>query len=172
MTRLSDYITRTARSLKLAGYKTKKVWTILSWQVRRIFEDMARARAGAADLELPQDRKGREEAPFSSQSAALAMWSILKTHNVMELYLNHNYKDHPSIAAENVRFLMYNLMGAGKSDADVEVKNLEKQHEGFKKILQSQINKLVARVDKVEKSLKGWHLSVGRANPIDGCHGI
>lgn len=161
VTRLSDYITRTARSLKLVGYKTDKVWTILSRQVRRIFEDMARARAGAADIEPPQDCKGKDEAPFSAQSAALAMWSILKMHDVMELYLNHNFEDHPSIAAKNVRFLTYNLMGAGRTDADVDVKNLEKQLEGSKKAMQSQIDKLAARMDKVEKSNKGRHRADG-----------
>jgi hypothetical protein len=59
-----DYITQMARSLKLVGYKMDKVWTIISRQVRRIFEDMARVRAGAADLEPPQDRRSRK-APWS-----------------------------------------------------------------------------------------------------------
>jgi hypothetical protein len=89
------------------------------------------------------------------QSAALAMWAILKMHDVMETYLTHNFEDHPSIAAENVRFLTYNLMGAGhQGDADVEVKQLKKQLEKVedsKKVLQSHLDKLGARLEKLEK---------------------
>jgi hypothetical protein len=113
ITKLSDYITCMARSLKLAGYKMDKVWMIIARQVRRIFEDMARARTGAADLEPPQDQRGREGALITDLSASLAMWAILKTHDIMESYFLHDFEDHPSIAAKNVRFLTYNLMGAG-----------------------------------------------------------
>jgi hypothetical protein len=87
------------------------------------------------------------------QSATLAMWAILKMHIVMETYLTHKFEDHPSIATENVHFLMYILMGAGQGDADVEVKQLKKQLEKVedsKKLLQSNLVKLGARLEKLE----------------------
>jgi hypothetical protein len=175
VTKLSDYITRTARSLKLAGYKTDKVWTIISRQVRRIFEDMARARAGAADLEPPQERRGREGTLVTDQSASLAMWAILKTHDIMEAYIIHNFEDHPSIAAENVRFLTYNLMGAGRSDAESDIKNLEKQvdkMDASKKSMQSTVDKLTARLEKLEKRRKGRQRAEGRRVFSVGCPAI
>jgi hypothetical protein len=144
MTRLSDYITRTSRALCVAGYKVDWVWAILSRQVLRIFEDMARARACAVHL----------APPVSKQSSELPEDG--------EDYLAHNFEDHPSITAENVRFLTYNVMGAGGSDMDVEVKNLElliKKMDTANKNLRSQVDKLTSRIEKMEKSNFGWHLA-------------
>jgi hypothetical protein len=88
---------------------------------------MVRALACAVDLS-PPSTKGGIDGVFEDQNGALAMWAVLKMHNVMEDYLIHNFEDHPSIAAENVRFLTYNMMGApGGSNADVDAKQLEKQ---------------------------------------------
>ena len=157
VTRLSDYITRTSRTLRVAGYKVDKVWAILSRQVLRIFEDMARARACAVDLAPPVMRRGIEATShgvFQDHNAALAMWAVLKTHDVMEDYLAHNFEDHPSIAAENVRFLTYNVMGAGGSNTDTDVKNLVKlvdKMDTANKNLRSQVDKLTTRLEKLEK---------------------
>ena len=108
ITRLSDYITRTSRALRVAGYKVDRVWAILSRQVLRIFEDMASARACAVDPLAPPISKRSPELPedgvFQDHNASLAMWAVLKTHDVMEDYLAHNFEDHPSIAAEMFTF--------------------------------------------------------------------
>jgi hypothetical protein len=72
----------------------------------------------------------------------------------MEDYLAHNFEDHPSITAENIRFLTYNVMGAGGSNTDVEVKNLEKLLEKIhmaNKNLRLQVDKLTSRIEKMEK---------------------
>jgi hypothetical protein len=141
-----------------------KVWAILSRQVLRIFEDMARARACAVDLAPPMLRRAGVDVPedgvFQDHNAALAMWAVLKTHDVMEDYLAHNFEDHPSIAAENVRFLTYNVMGAGGSNTDADVKQLGKLVEKMdtaNKNLRYQLDKLATRLDKLEKSRGGWH---------------
>jgi hypothetical protein len=153
VTRLLDYITRTACTLWLVGYKSDKVWSILSRQVLRIFEDMARARACAVDLS-PPSTKGGVDSVFEDQNGALAMWAVLKTHDVMEEYLIHNFEDHPSIAAENVRFLTYNMMGVGGSNTNVDAKQVEKQVDKLEtanKSMQAQLDKLSSRVEKLEK---------------------
>ena len=157
VTWLLDYITRTSCTLCVAGYKVDKVWAILSCQVLRIFEDMARARACAINLALPIMRHGTdmpEDGVFQDHNAALAMWAVLKTHDVMEDYLAHNFEDHPSIAAENIRFLMYNVMGAGGSNMDAIVKNLVKlvdKMDTENKNLRSQVDKLTTHLEKLEK---------------------
>lgn len=103
----------------------------LSRQALRIFEDMTRARACAVDLAPLVTRCGAvmmpEDGVFHDHNAALAMWAVLKIRDVMEGNLAYNFEDHLSIAVENVRFLMYNVMlGARGSNTDVDVKNLEK----------------------------------------------
>jgi hypothetical protein len=116
-------------------------------------------------LELPQDQRGREGALVTDQSATPAMWAILKTHDIMEPYIIHNFEDHSSIAAENVRFLPYNLIGAGQSDANSDIKNLEKQVDNMdssKKLMQSMVDKLAALLDKLKKRRKGRQSAVWR----------
>ena len=163
VSRLSDYITRTSRTLRVAGYKVEKVWAILSAQVLRIFEDMARARACAVDLAPPTMRRGSEMSSdeiFQDHSAALAMWAVLKTHDVMEDYLAHNFEGHPSIAAENVRFLKYNVMGAGGNSVNTNVKSLGKQLEKMEasnKSLRAQLDKVATRLENLEKSRNNGH---------------
>jgi hypothetical protein len=157
VTHLSDYITRTSWALRVADYKVDRVWAILSRQVLWIFEDMARARACAVDLAPPVYKRSTElpeDGVFQDHNTALAMWAVLKTHDVMEDYLAHNFEDHPSITAENIRFLTYNVMGAGGSNTDVEVKNLEKLLEKIhmaNKNLRLQVDKLTSRIEKMEK---------------------
>jgi hypothetical protein len=158
VTRLSDFMSRTSRSLRTAGYKMDKVWAILSRQVLRIFEDLARARACAVDLAPPSNAKAKESDegdPVRDHNAALAMWAVLKTHDVMQEYLTHNFEDHPSIAAENVRFLTYNLMGAGDNLADADLKAMEKKVDRLEtnqKGTYKTVEKLVTRIDKLEKN--------------------
>jgi hypothetical protein len=137
----------------LAGYKADKVWSILSRQVLRIFEDMARARAGAVDLSPPAGSGGMDSV-IQEHNCALALWAVLKTHDVMEDYLVHNFEDHPSIAAENVRFLTYNMMGASGGSADSEMKHLEKQVDKLEMVnknMRIQLDKLATRLEKLEK---------------------
>jgi hypothetical protein len=158
VTRLSDFMSRTSRALRTAGYKMDKVWAILSRQVLRIFEDLARARACAVDLAPPSNAKAKESEegdPVRDHNAALAMWAVLKTHDVMQEYLTHNFEDHPSIAAENVRFLTYNMMGAGDNLADANLKAMEKKVDRLESNQKNNIksvDKLITRVDKLEKN--------------------
>ncbi len=97
---------------------------------------------------------------FQDHNAALAMWAVLKMHDVMEDYLAHNFVDHPSIAAENVRFLTYSVMGAGGNSVDMDVKSLGKQlgkMEASDKSLRAQLDKVASRLEKVEKSRNVGH---------------
>jgi hypothetical protein len=95
-------------------------------QVKRIWEDIGWARACCADLGSPMDPQvsgGR--GVFQNHNAALAIWGVLKTHDIMNEYIRHNFEDHPSIAAEQVRWVTRNVMGgdkvaAGSGDRAVE----------------------------------------------------
>lgn len=156
---LSDYMSRTGRALKAAEYEVDKVWSIVSRQVLRIFEDMGRARACAVDLSPPgkdSDGGGYEDGfADQHQNAAISMWAVLKTHDVMEEYMMYNFEDHPSIAAENVRFLTYHFMEAGDSDSSAPgLKQLQKKVDGINtefKQIKLQCEKVSTKVDNLEK---------------------
>jgi hypothetical protein len=79
-------------------------------QVKCIWKDIGQASACCVDLGSPTDAEEAGGAVFQHHNATLAMWGVLKAHNIINKYLHHNFKDHPSIAAEQVRWVTRNMM--------------------------------------------------------------
>lgn len=154
--KLSDFITRSYRTMMLLKYDAVKSWTFLMRQVKRIWEDIGRARACCVDLGSPTDLEEVGGGVFQNHNAALAMWGVLKAHDVMNDYLRHNFEDHPSIAAEQVRWVTRNVMGGDKQSSDSDVKTLEGRiSKGEKAVaaLKTSLDKITTRVDTVEKKV-------------------
>jgi hypothetical protein len=153
--KLSDFITRTYRTMMMLNYDPTKAWTFLMRQVKRIWEDIGRARACCTDLGSPT----AEESGGSlarNHNAALAMWGILKAHDVMTEYLRHNFEDHPSIAAEQVRWVTRNVMSGERSAGTSDHKLLENRVSKNEKTLGAmkiRADKIEARVETVEKKV-------------------
>ena len=100
----------------LLEYDDSKAWTFLMRQVKRIWEDIGRARACCVDIGSPTDPGEVSGGVFENHNAALAIWGVLKAHDVMQEYIGHNFEDHPSIAAEQVRWVTRNVMSREKDD--------------------------------------------------------
>jgi uncharacterized protein YneF (UPF0154 family) len=106
------------------------------------------------DLGSPTDAEEAGGGVFQNHNAALAMWGVLKAHDIMNEYLHHNFEDHPSIAAEQVRWVMRNVMGGEKSGADSDVKSLEGRLTKSKKAmaaLKTRVDKDTTRIDTFGK---------------------
>jgi hypothetical protein len=154
--KLSDFITRSYRTMMLLKYDLVKSWTFLMRQVKRIWEDIGRARACCVDLGSPTDVDEGTGGVFQNHNAALAMWGVLKAHDVMNDYLRHNFEDHPSIAAEQVRWVTRNVMGGDKQGSDSDIKSLESRISKGKKAvaaLKTSVDKVTTRIDMVEKKI-------------------
>jgi hypothetical protein len=152
--KMSDFITRSYRTMMLMKYDAVKSWTFLMRQVKRIWEDIGRARACCVDLGSPTDAEEAGGGVFQNHNAALAMWGVLKAHDIMNEYLHHNFEDHPSIAAEQVRWVTRNVMGGEKSGADSDVKSLEGRLTKSKKAmaaLKTRVDKDTTRIDTFGK---------------------
>jgi hypothetical protein len=75
----------------------------------------------------------------------------------MNEYLHHNFEDHPSIAAEQVRWVTRNVMGGKKNGGDSDVKSLEgcvTKSEKAMAALKIRVDKDTTRIDTLEKSPK------------------
>jgi hypothetical protein len=142
--KLSDFITRSYRTMMILRYNPVKAWTFLMRQVKRIWEDIGRARACCVDIGSPTDPQEVGGGVFQNHNAALAMWGVLKAHDIMNEYLRHNFEDHPSIAAEQVRWVTRNVMSGEKSAPDSENKSLESRLSKNEKA----VTALEIRVDK------------------------
>jgi hypothetical protein len=135
-------------------YDVVKSWTFLMRQVKRIWEDIGRACACCVDLGSPTDAEEAGGGVFQNHNAALAMWGVIKAHDIMNEYLRHNFEDHPSIAAEQVRWVTRNVMGGEKNGADSDVKSLEgrlTKSEKAMAALKTRVDKDTTRIDTLEK---------------------
>jgi hypothetical protein len=152
--KLSDFITRTYRAMMILGYDGAKAWTFLMRQVKRIWEDIARARACCVDIGSPTDPKEIGGGVFQNHNAALAIWGVLKAHDVMQEFISHNFEDHPSIAAEQVRWVTRNVMSGEKSNSGSGDKALESRLSKLEKAgsaLKVRVDKDTSRLDVLEK---------------------
>ena len=108
------------------------------------------------DLGSPTDAEEAGGGVFQNHNAALAMWGVLKAHDIMNEYLHHNFEDHPSIAAEQVRWVTRNVMGGEKNGADSDVKSLEgrlTKSEKAMAALKTRVDKDTTRIDTLEKKV-------------------
>jgi hypothetical protein len=152
----SDFITRSYRTMMLLKYDAVKSWTFLMRQVKRIWEDIGRARACCVDLGSPTELEEGSGGVFQNHNAELAMWGVLKAHDVMNDYLRHNFEDHPSIAAKQVQWVTRNVMGGDKQGSNSDVKSLEGCISKGKKAvaaLKTSLDKVTTRIDTVEKKI-------------------
>ena len=88
---LSAYITRFHSELiSFGSFSTEQCWALVSRCVKCCFEDLVEVRVIARDMK-------NTESPLST--AAEYLWATLRTHEVMDVYIKHNFEDHPAFAS-------------------------------------------------------------------------
>ena len=137
------------------GYPAKTAWVLATRLSRRMFEDMAATRQGV--------KGSLGQTQFMRPSV---LWRILKTHTIMKEYLDHDFKNHPSMASEFVRFLVTNPRDAGMDELKSINEDLKKKiFEQKKEIIEAQkaattaSNKVVAlttSLKTLEARIKSW----------------
>jgi hypothetical protein len=103
---LSEFRLRTYSTLMLSSSYRAKTGTLLMRQMKKVWEDVVWARACCFK---PTDPRKIGLGMFQSHDA-VSRWEVLKAHAVMREYVMHNFEDHPSIAAEKVRWVTRNAM--------------------------------------------------------------
>ena len=97
---LSAFITETMEDLVSHDYDPDLAWSIITQVIHHMFTvDMDKERSFV-----------REQLDTRSQksTAVAIMWGWLRTHRLMEEYSRHGIENHPSVAAQYVKFLVQN----------------------------------------------------------------
>jgi hypothetical protein len=87
------------RELSKAKFGTGKAWHVTTRLAKRILDDVGTQRYGVQNAFQVGD---------SRQICQQILWAVLKSHDVMQEYKRLNFKNHPSIATELVKFLAIN----------------------------------------------------------------
>ncbi len=108
------------------GFPRKEAWRIVCQIVRRIFEDMQSARISARNV---QDW---DDIDFTT---ATFVYATLKCHDIMEVYVRHQFHSHPHVSSVITRHLAANFV---KPEESVEAKQVA---------LESKVKALATKVD-------------------------
>jgi hypothetical protein len=96
---LLNFIDKTYADLIRSGFSVGSAWGLTTRLVVRIFEDIALVRAGVSSSFVIDD---------NLSNATTVLWATFQTHDAMADYLSLNFKNHPSISSEYVKFLASN----------------------------------------------------------------
>ena len=80
-------------------FSGEQAWSLTTQILDRVCEDLYAPKEGVAEAMTVED-------PASICSHLL--WATFRTHDVMKVYLDHHFENHPAISAEYVKFLATN----------------------------------------------------------------
>jgi hypothetical protein len=80
-------------------FTAEQAWALTTLILDRICEDLFAPKEGVAVAMTVED---------PASICAHMLWSCFKTQNVMALYMEHNFENHPAISAEYIKFLATN----------------------------------------------------------------
>jgi phage shock protein A len=147
------------RELSKAKFGAGKAWHVTTRLAKRILDEVGTQRYGVQNAFQVGD---------SRQICQQILWAVLKSHDVMQEYKRLNFKNHPSIATELVKFLAINTsfeaiekLTTQVASHQVEIVEYRKNIAALTKTCMAATNKsdeakklldqLSKRVEKVEK---------------------
>jgi hypothetical protein len=95
----TQFIDEYYRELSKAKFGSAKAWHVTTRLAKRILDEIGTQRYGVQNAFAVGD---------SRQICQQIVWAVLKSHDVMAEYKRLNFKNHPSIATELVKFLAIN----------------------------------------------------------------
>jgi hypothetical protein len=131
-----SYLTTTYEELtKASGFPKKRAWALTTALGARVCKEIHKdSSALARSLSVSKDETGRERLTL------LLVWAMLRSHQKMEDYVKHEFKDHPTIASEYVKFLATNSGFEMVAALQTKVDGLEKELAAVKKSAASAAN--------------------------------
>jgi hypothetical protein len=103
---LINFMSQEYSTWQTRGFSKKDAWQIVCQIVHRIFEDLQSARISARNV---QDF---EDADFTT---ALFIYATLKCHDVVEVYVKHQFHAHPHVSSVITRHLAANFVKPEKN---------------------------------------------------------
>jgi len=147
---LFSFIERSYRKLNdETKYTSAQAWSLTTQLVARIFTDLYKSRVGVVNNMHCGDIKN---------ICGWVVYTSLKTHDAMEVYAEANFDNHPSIAAEYVKYLATNSGFEVIEELTHTVESLQAdtvKNMADIKVITKKSDTASARADEVHKSTAG-----------------
>lgn len=130
------YLTTTFEELTQAsGFMSKRAWALTTSLGSRVCTEIHKeSGALARTLSVSKDETDRE------RLTVLILWATLRAHKKMEEYVRAEFKDHPTIASEYVKFLATNSGYEMVSVLQTKIDSLEKELTTLKRSITNAAN--------------------------------
>ena len=87
------------RLVTLSKFSSEQAWSLTTQVLDRIMADLYANKAGVVESLTTESQLS---------TCAHVLWAAFKTHDVMAVYIHHNFEDHPAVSTEYVKFLATN----------------------------------------------------------------
>jgi hypothetical protein len=141
-----QFIDEYYRELSKAKFGPAKSWHVTTRLAKRILDEVGTPRYGT---------QGSFQVGNSTQICQRIVWAVLKSHDVMGAFKRLNYKNHPSIANELVKFLAINTCFKAIEKLTTKTAYLELEIVDFKKQLGTSVKAAAsAAANKADEAKK------------------
>jgi hypothetical protein len=148
-----QFIDEYYRELSKAKFGPTKAWHVTTRLAKRILDEVGTPRYGV---------QGAFQVGDQTQICQQIFWAVLKSHDVMASYKRLNFKNHPSIATELVKFLAINTSFEAIDKLTTKTAVLELEIADFKKKLNEAIKTASASANKSDEAKRVSDLLIKR----------
>jgi len=130
-----SYLTDTYEQLVKAAFTKAKAWSLTTALGARVCQEVHKdSGALLRSISVTKSSADRE------RLCVMMLWATLRSHKVMDEYMRWEFKDHPTIASEYVKFLATNSGFEVVSALEAKTDAIKKELESVKKSATSASN--------------------------------
>jgi hypothetical protein len=148
-----QFIDEYYRELSKAKFGPTKAWHVTTRLAKRILDEVGTPRYGV---------QGAFEVGNSTQICQQIFWAVLKSHDVMSSYKRLNFKNHPSIATELVKFLAINTSFEAIEKVTGKAAYLELEVIDYKKQIAAAVKAAASASNKADEAKKQLDVFIKR----------
>jgi hypothetical protein len=153
-----QFIDEYYRELAKAKFGPTKAWHVTTRLAKRILDEVGTPRYGV---------QGAFQVGDSTQICQQIFWAVLKSHDVMSSYKRLNFKNHPSIATELVKFLAINTSFEAIEKLTTRTTVLDMEVADMKKKVNEAVKSATTAANKVDESKRLLDLLTKRVKSLE-----
>jgi hypothetical protein len=139
---LIGFIDETYEELSSARFGTTKAWHLTTRLAKRILEDVSRPR---------QCVTGSLTAGGNREVCPKVFHAVIQAHDVMAHYKELNFRDHPSVSSEFVKFLSTNTGIDSIEQLEVKTSSMEENLKGVSKDVKGAVTTSATASNKIDE---------------------
>ena len=153
-----QFIDEYYRELSKAKFGPTKGWHVTTRLAKRILDEIGTPRYGI---------QASFQVGDSTQICQQILWSVLRSHDVMTEFKRLNFKNHPSIATELVKFLAINTSFEAIDKLTTKSSYLEIEVLDYKKQIAAAVKAAASSANKADEAKKLSDLLTKRLTKLE-----